>query len=217
MKAVTNRKLNTALNNHIVTTNSDKECDPEKNHEVKEQCVPDDDLVNINVSGTMYITSYTCLNMFPNTLLGNEERRKQYYSEKLDAYFFNRHRPCFDSILNYYQTGKEAPPLNVDPDVYAKEKEFFGIKKEREVAVFIPEGGGSDGIDCVNSCRMKVHNFLQDPRSSSLAAVWHGFDIIFICISIALWFLKVKRPMKIISRTRKKRLPTTNLCLSLTA
>lgn len=173
--------------------NSDKEYDPEKNNDVKEQCVPDDDLVHINVSGTMFITTYTCINMYPNTLLGNEERRKQYYSEKLNAYFFNRHRPCFDSILHYYQTGKEAPPLNVDPDVYAKEKEFFGIKKEREVAVFIPEGGGSDGIDCVNSCRMKVHNFLQDPRSSSLAAVWHGFDIIFICISIAFMVLESEK------------------------
>ena len=136
------------------------------------------------MSGTVFITTYSCLNLYPNTLLGNEERRKQYYSEKLNAYFFNRHRPCFDSILHYYQSGKEAPPLNVDPDVYAKEKEFFGIKKEREVALFIPDGDGSDGIDCVNSCRMKVHNFLQDPRSSSLAAIWHGFDIFFICISI---------------------------------
>lgn len=136
------------------------------------------------MSGTIFITTYSCLNSYPNTLLGNEERRRQYYSEKLNAYFFNRHRPCFDSILHYYQTGKEAPPLNVDPDVYAKEKEFFGIKKEREVTVFIPEGDGSDGINCINSCRMKVHNFLQDPRSSSLAAVWHGFDIVFICISI---------------------------------
>ncbi|KAL5268015.1 hypothetical protein ACHWQZ_G004911 [Mnemiopsis leidyi] len=162
--------------------NSDKE--HEENNVVKEQCVPDDDLVYINVSGTIFITTYTCLNSYPNTLLGNEERRRKYYSEKLNAYFFNRHRPCFDSILHYYQTGKEAPPLNVDPDVYAKEKEFFGIKKEREVTVFIPEGDGSDGINCINSCRMKVHNFLQDPRSSSLAAVWHGFDIFFICISI---------------------------------
>lgn len=140
--------------------------------------------MTLNVSGTTYITTYTCLNAFPNTLLGNETRRKLYYSEKLNAYYFNRHRPCFDSILHYYQTGKEAPPLNVDPDVYAKEKEFFGIKKERDIAVFIPDTDGAQRLNCVNSFRMKVHNFLQDPRSSNTAAIWHSLDIIFICVSI---------------------------------
>ena len=131
------------------------------------------------------MTTYTSLNQFPATLLGNPERRNKYWSDKLDAFYFNKHRPCFDSILHYYQTGKEAPPLNVDPDVYAKEKEFFGIKKERELAVYIPEGDSTSGVDCIQSCRMRVHNFLQDPRSSKVAAVWHGFDIAFICVSIA--------------------------------
>ena len=73
----------------------------------------------------------------------------------------------------------------MDPDVYSKEKEFFGIKKEREVALFIPDGAGHDGSDCIQATRVKVHNFLQDPRSSGFAAVWHGMDIFFICISIA--------------------------------
>lgn len=140
-------------------------------------------MVNINISGQNFITTYSCLNKYPTTLLGNEERRKKYFSVKLDAYFFNRHRPCFDSILNYYQTGKEAPPLNVDPDVYAKEKEFFGIKKEREMTVFVTDDEQSDGA-CFQTTRMKVHNFLQDPRSSRFAAAWHGMDIFFICISI---------------------------------
>ena len=141
--------------------------------------------MEINVSGTVFVTTYSCLNRYPGTLLGNPERRNKYWSEKLNAFYFNKHRPCFDSILHYYQTGKEAPPLNVDPDVYAKEKEFFGIKKERELAVYIPEGDSTTGVDCIQSCRMKVHNFLQDPRSSQIAAVWHGFDITFICVSIA--------------------------------
>ena len=130
------------------------------------------------------MTTYSCLNRYPNTLLGSEELRQKYFSPKLNAYFFNRHRPCFDSILHFYQTGKEAPPLNVDPDVYAKEKEFFGLKREREEKNKIITNEEELAGSCIRHTRAKIHQFLQDPRSSQPAAFWHGMDIFFICISI---------------------------------
>lgn len=144
---------------------------------------PDDDLVTINVSGTTFVTTLTSLNKYPSTLLGCEEERNKHFSAKLNAFYFNRHRPCFDSILHFYQTGKEAPPLNVDPDVYAREKEFFGIKREKEIQLAIPEPSGEQ-LECMGCSRSKIHHFMQDPRSSKIAACWHAMDIIFICISI---------------------------------
>ena len=49
------------------------------------------------------MTTYATLNKYPLTLLGDQERRQQYFSRTLRAYYFNRSRACFESILHYYQ------------------------------------------------------------------------------------------------------------------
>ena len=63
------------------------------------------DFLIINVCGMTYETLKSTLEMFPDTLLGNPERRRRYFVECKDAYFFARHRKCFDAILYYYQSG----------------------------------------------------------------------------------------------------------------
>ena len=62
----------------------------------------------LSPTGVMYVTTYSTLNKYPNTLLGNKDRRKQFYSQALKAFYFNRSRVCFESILQYYQTGEKT-------------------------------------------------------------------------------------------------------------
>ena len=49
----------------------------------------------INIGGKKYETYESTLNQFPNTLLGNPEKRKKYFDEKNNEYFFDRHRSSF--------------------------------------------------------------------------------------------------------------------------
>ena len=78
----------------------------------------------INVCGELFITTFKSLEEFPKTLLGSPERER-YFCPELNAYFFNRNRACFESILLFYQTGDEYPPLTADLDLWEEEKAFF--------------------------------------------------------------------------------------------
>ena len=59
--------------------------------------------VVINVSGMRVETRLRTLSRFPDTLLGDDDRRSRYYDPLRNEYFFDRNRLCFDSILYYYQ------------------------------------------------------------------------------------------------------------------
>lgn len=43
-------------------------------------------------------TQLRTLNQFPDSLLGDPERRKRYYDSKRKEYFFDRNRKCFDAV-----------------------------------------------------------------------------------------------------------------------
>ena len=159
-----------------------------------------EDLCRINVSGKEYITTYSCLNKYPTTLLGSSKEREPYYIPDLKSYFFNRNRDCFESILTFYQTGKEFRPMSVDESVYEDERKFFRIdEKPSEMSVAIDELITSDL--CFNGgwrhTRRKIHKFLMDPRSSKFATGWHIMDIMFICVSIALLVMETDPNMSI--------------------
>lgn len=160
-----------------------------------------DDLCRINVCGELFITTFKCLNKYPQTLLGSSERDK-YFCPDLNSYFFNRNRACFESIILFYQTGNEYPPLNADIDLWEEEKEFFRISAQNEFAISVEDseiedcsvfcsGGGS-----MRSKKKAIHDFLKNPRSSNIATVWHSVDIIFICTSIAFLILETDPNLK---------------------
>ena len=64
----------------------------------------EDDFLCINVCGMRYETLRSTLERYPNTLLGNEALRRNFYIPSKDAYFFDRNRQCFEAVLYYYQT-----------------------------------------------------------------------------------------------------------------
>ena len=40
----------------------------------------------------------------PDTLLGDKERRQEFYDDEGKEYFFDRHRESFPAILYFYQS-----------------------------------------------------------------------------------------------------------------
>ena len=67
-----------------------------------------------NVSGIIYETKENTLKCFPETLLGNPERRQEYFNKERNEYFFNRGHKSFEAILFFYQSfGKLYRPYNV--------------------------------------------------------------------------------------------------------
>nr|KAI8735638.1 potassium voltage-gated channel subfamily A member 1-like [Biomphalaria glabrata] len=84
--------------------------------------------VVINVSGLPFETQVRTLNRFPETLLGNPEKRKQFWDEKRNEYFLDRHRPSFQAILYYYQSGgRLKKPLEVPIDIFLSELYFYEL------------------------------------------------------------------------------------------
>lgn len=63
-------------------------------------------LTDTQVSGLRFETQLRTLNQFPDTLLGDPDRRLRYFDPLRNEYFFDRNRPSFDAILYYYQSGK---------------------------------------------------------------------------------------------------------------
>ncbi|XP_039253875.1 potassium voltage-gated channel subfamily A member 1-like isoform X2 [Styela clava] len=82
----------------------------------------------INVSGLRFETQLQTLDQFPDTLLGDREKRMQFYDPLRNEYFFDRNRPSFDAILYYYQSGgRLRRPVNVPIDVFTEEIKFYQL------------------------------------------------------------------------------------------
>ncbi|EDL01895.1 mCG21732 [Mus musculus] len=87
--------------------------------------------VIINIAGLRFETQLRTLNQFPETLLGDREKRMQFFDSMRNEYFFDRNRPSFDGILYYYQSGgKIRRPANVPIDVFADEISFYELGSE---------------------------------------------------------------------------------------
>jgi len=59
------------------------------------------DRVVINVSGMRVETRRITLECFPDTLLGDAERRDRYFDPLRNEYFLDRNRASFDAIQRY--------------------------------------------------------------------------------------------------------------------
>lgn len=156
--------------------------------------------VIINIGGKKYETFEHTLNQFPNTLLGNPEKRKRYFDEKNNEYFFDRHRSSFTAILYYYQSGGLLErPLHVPNDIFLEEINFFqltdDIQKENEEAAACEvcedeDGGGGDGDEeelPENKTLRAIWMLFEYPSSSPHAKALAIFSLIIIMLSIVIF------------------------------
>ncbi|XP_020603500.1 potassium voltage-gated channel subfamily A member 1-like [Orbicella faveolata] len=146
--------------------------------------------VKINISGKMYETLYSTLARFPNTLLGNPAKRKKYFDNERQEYFFNRNRNAFDAILFYYQSnGLLTRPNNVRLQEFCDELKFFQIEEETLTEFKRDEGAIEDDDDepvvlPTNVVLAKIWLWFEYPKCSKVAKVVATFSVTFIAISI---------------------------------
>lgn len=149
--------------------------------------------VTINVSGLRYETQLKTLEQFPETLLGNADKRNRYFDPLRNEYFFDRNRTSFDAILYYYQSnGKLRRPVNVPLDVFLEEIKFYDlgenvIEKFREDEGFIKE---EERVLPDNNLQRQVWLLFEYPESSMAARCIAILSIIIILLSIVTFCLE---------------------------
>lgn len=152
----------------------------------------DEDFVNINVCGMMYETLKNTLERFPTTLLGNQERRKNYFVKCKNAYFFDRNRQSFEAILYYYQSGGILiRPPNIPMPLFAEEITFFGLGEDaylnlQENEGFIPE---TKELPKLQWQRI-LWELFEFPDSNLGARILAAWSILVITVSITVFCME---------------------------
>ncbi|KAG9352701.1 hypothetical protein JZ751_021115 [Albula glossodonta] len=149
--------------------------------------------VVINVSGLKFETQLKTLTQFPDTLLGDAEKRIRYFDPLRNEYFFDRNRPSFDAILYYYQSGGRLKrPVNVPFDIFSEEVKFYELGEDamlkfREDEGFVKEEEKPLPED---EFKRQVWLLFEYPESSSPARGIAVVSVLVIIISIVIFCLE---------------------------
>ncbi len=159
--------------------------------------------VIINVSGQRYETQLRTLNRFPETLLGDPMKRKQFWDSRRNEFFIDRHRPSFQAILYYYQSGgRLRRPMEVPEDIFLEELEFYLIGEETIREYKEKEGFIMDEQKALpsNEVLKKIWMLVEEPDSSKYAKVFAVISVTCILISIVNFCMETL-PMYRLNRT----------------
>ncbi|XP_066929418.1 potassium voltage-gated channel subfamily A member 2-like [Clytia hemisphaerica] len=84
--------------------------------------------IQFNVSGKVFETMVTTLQQFPDSLLGNQTSRDQFYCKRTNQYFLNRNATCFECILFFYQSkGRLYRPPDIPVRTFFDECQFYEL------------------------------------------------------------------------------------------
>ncbi|MED6264519.1 Potassium voltage-gated channel subfamily A member 4 [Characodon lateralis] len=149
--------------------------------------------VVINVSGLKFETQLKTLTQFPDTLLGDPDKRIRYFDPLRNEYFFDRNRPSFDAILYYYQSGGRLKrPVNVPFDIFSEEVKFYELGEEAIVKFREDEGFVKEEEKPLPQDEFKRQIWLlfEYPESSSPARGIAVVSVLVIVISIVIFCLE---------------------------
>ena len=137
-----------------------------------------DERVNIRVGGKSYETFERTLARFPNTLLGNYERRQRYYDANLDEYVFNfdTSESAFGAILFYYQSsGIMSRPLDVTEEEFEEAMRQFEIFQMHLLR---------ENIDLPRNRRTRtLWLMLEYPETSLAGKIFANISFVMILVS----------------------------------
>ena len=91
------------------------------------ECTGFAELVNINVGGTMFTTTYNKLKNVPDTRLASINASSKEYIQEKDFYFFDRNPEIFSCVLDYYRTGELHLPKQTCGAAIRNELEYWQI------------------------------------------------------------------------------------------
>lgn len=161
----------------------------------RDQPVPHDCRVSgcarlrINVSGQHYETRIGVLDRHPSTLLGNRVRRYAYYDRGRRELFFDRHRPSFEAIFDYYQHGgRLRRPYHVPSDVFLEEILFYELEDEAVEEYKRSEGHVVEDSPMPNNyVLMRIWQLFEYPETSKAAFMVAILSVIMTLVSIILF------------------------------
>ncbi|CAF3721442.1 unnamed protein product [Rotaria sp. Silwood1] len=150
------------------------------------------DRITINISGKRYQTYSSTLENYPNTLLGNKQKRMRYWNEQEEEYFFDRHRACFEAILYYYQSnGRLRRPDYVPLDTFLEEVSFFDLGSQAVAQI-----NKSENVSMIKYInlpnwfwRRYIWFYLEYPQHSIFARILHSISMLLTvisCITLAI-------------------------------
>ncbi|KAM9302451.1 potassium voltage-gated channel subfamily A member 4 [Gastrophryne carolinensis] len=149
--------------------------------------------VVINVSGLRFETQLKTLAQFPETLLGDADKRMRYFDPLRNEYFFDRNRPSFDAILYYYQSGGRLKrPVNVPFDIFSEEVKFYELGEEALLKYREDEGFVKEEEKSLpdNEFKRQVWLLFEYPESSGPARGIAIVSVLVILISIVIFCLE---------------------------
>ena len=149
--------------------------------------------VVINIGGEVFETTVGTLGRFPDTLLGNREKRTPYYCTTSRQYFFNRSRMFFDAILFFYQSrGLLSCPPGVAYHLFEEECRFYELPEEAIKRIKPKELQELDADDETKNdnyhksitFRSKIWDLTQNPETSVFARLFSILSLLFMVMSV---------------------------------
>lgn len=147
----------------------------------------------LNVAGLRFETRARTLGRFPDTLLGDPARRSRFYDGARREYFFDRHRPSFDAVLYYYQSGgRLRRPAHVPLDVFLEEVAFYGLGASALARLREDEGCPLPPERPLprRAFARQLWLLFEFPESSQAARVLAVVSVLVILVSIVVFCLE---------------------------
>ena len=142
--------------------------------------------ITINVSGEKYQTYAETLERFPESLLGDPARRKQYFEEDDNEYFFDRDRHAFAAIIHFYQSeGQMYCPLNIPVHVLVSEIKFFDLGQDALNQALDNERASAPELPN-NKLQREIWKLFEIPESGTAANLLTIFSVVIIMFSVSI-------------------------------
>lgn len=149
--------------------------------------------LSFNVSGMRYETQLRTLAQFPNTLLGDPQRRMRFYDPFRNELFLDRSPACFDAVLYFYQSGgRLRRPANIPLDIFMDELEFYQLGDEVITRFKEDEGFPKEEVCALpeNELQRRIWILFEQPESSGGARIIAVISVVVIIVSILIFCLE---------------------------
>ncbi|KAG9276789.1 potassium voltage-gated channel subfamily A member 3 [Astyanax mexicanus] len=161
----------------------------------------------INVAGMKYETQTRTLARFPNSLLGDPDKRLKYFDPLLNEVFLDRNRACFDSILYFYQSGgRLRRPAHIPLDVFMDELDFYEVGEEAMSRFKQDEGFAQEEVRPLpdSSLQRRIWMLFEYPESSGGARIIAIISVMVIMLSILIFCLETLPEFRAEKELREK-------------
>ncbi|XP_057295526.1 potassium voltage-gated channel subfamily A member 2-like isoform X2 [Hydractinia symbiolongicarpus] len=153
----------------------------------------ENDIIVINIAGKRFETYLSTLKRFPNSLLGDPDKRIHFYNKITGEYFFDRSRKAFNGILYFYQSnGVLERPEGVSESIFSQEVIFFELAEN--ALEFNEQTHKSDQDDSLplptNPFLSTIWVLFERPTSSIFARILAILSVVIIVLSISVFCLE---------------------------